>query len=216
MDIYYLQNSIDSTRRYLRTHRDQAVRFIKANIEGIAYFKKHKKESLEVLRKKLRIQSEQERDLKYLEKSYDLLASKYYKQVPYPAPKAIETVLDFVAAEDSKAKGADRRSFVDETIVREIEASGFIKAFSDRRGNVECARIGFHGMTSFLFSPSFFIFHTSSFLRPLTPIINLPYFRAVLWELGWVPQSRHIFDSFYTCPDWVCQAGRSLGSVILD
>lgn len=132
MDIYYLQNSIDSTRSYLRKYRDQAVRFIKANIEGIAYFRKNKKESLEVLRKKLRIQSEQERELKYLESSYHLLASKYYNQVPYPSPKAIETVLDFVAADEPKARGADPKSFVDESIVREIDASGFIKELYEK------------------------------------------------------------------------------------
>jgi len=49
MDIYYLQNTVDSTRSYLRANRSQAVRFVKGLIEGIAYFKKYKKESLDVL-----------------------------------------------------------------------------------------------------------------------------------------------------------------------
>lgn len=132
MDIYYLQNSVDSTRGYLRRQRDQAVRFIKGIIEGIAYFKKNKKESLEVLRKKLRIQSEQERDVRYLESSYNLLAAKYYNQVPYAAPKAIETVLEFIAAEEPKAKGADPKLFIDDSIVKEIEASGFVKSLYDK------------------------------------------------------------------------------------
>jgi len=127
MDIYYLQNSIDTTRGYLRSHRNQAIRFTKGIIEGIAYFKKHKKESLEVLQKKLRIQSAQEKDIKYLEASYNLLATKFYSQVPYASPKAIETSLEFISAEEPKARGADARLFVDESIVREIEATGFIK-----------------------------------------------------------------------------------------
>ena len=128
MGLYYLQGSIDSTRSYLRTHRNEAARFIKATIEGIAYFKKHRQESLEVLRKKLRIQSEQERELKYLERSYDLLAAKYYNPVANPSPKAIETVLDFLAAEEPRARGADPRAFMDDSIVRELDASGFVKA----------------------------------------------------------------------------------------
>jgi NitT/TauT family transport system substrate-binding protein len=127
MDIYYLQNSVDTTRNYLKTHRAQALRFSRALIEGIAYFKKYKKESLDVLQKKLRIQSAQEKDLKYLEASYNLLATKYYSPLPYASPKAIETSLEFIAAEEPKAKGADARLFVDESLVREIEASGFIK-----------------------------------------------------------------------------------------
>jgi ABC-type nitrate/sulfonate/bicarbonate transport system substrate-binding protein len=127
MDIYYLQNSVDTTRSYLKAHRPLALRFAKGLIEGIAYFKKYKKESLEVLQKKLRIQSAQEKDLKYLEASYNLLATKYYSSVPYASPKAIETSLGFIAADEPKAKGADAKLFVDESVVREIEASGFIK-----------------------------------------------------------------------------------------
>lgn len=124
MDIYYLNTMLDTTRAYLRAHRDQARRFIEAFIEGIAYFKKNKKETLEVLRKKLRTDAGGERNL---ERSYDLLASKHYDSVPYPSIKGVETVLDFLARENPKAKGADPKSFVDDSIVREIEASGFIK-----------------------------------------------------------------------------------------
>ena len=128
MEIYYLQNSVDSTRTFLRQKRDQALRFVRGVCEGLAYFKQHKEESIEVLRKKLRIQSEQERDMKYLESSYNLLAGKFYNQVPYALPKSIETVLEFIAADEPKAKGADPKLFVDESIVREVEASGFIKS----------------------------------------------------------------------------------------
>lgn len=132
MDIYYLQNTLDTTRGYLRRHRDQALRFTKGMVEGIAYFKKNKKESLEVLRKKLRIQSEQEKNYKYLESSYHLLASKYYSEIPYPSTRAIQTSLEFLAADEPKAKGADAKSFMDESLIKEIEASGFIKTLYGR------------------------------------------------------------------------------------
>lgn len=127
MDIYYLQNSVDSTRGFLRKQRDQALRFVRALCEGIAYFKKNRKESIAVLQKKLRIQSAQEKDVKYLEASYNLLASKFYNQVPYATPKAVETTLEFISGEEPKARGADPKSFLDESLVREVEASGFIK-----------------------------------------------------------------------------------------
>ena len=132
MDIHYLQNTLDSTRGYLRKNRDQALRFIKGSVEGIAYFKKNKKESLEVLRKKLRIQSEQERNYRYLESSYQLLAAKYYSEIPYPSVRAIQTSLDFLAAEEPLARGADPKMFMDESFVREVEASGLIKALYQR------------------------------------------------------------------------------------
>jgi NitT/TauT family transport system substrate-binding protein len=127
MEIYYLQNSVDSTRSFLRQKRDPTVRFVRAVCEGLAYFKKHKQDSIAVLQKKLRIQSAQEKDIKYLEASYHLLASKFYNQVPYATPKAVETTLDFIAGEEPKAKGADPKLFEDESAVREVEASGFIK-----------------------------------------------------------------------------------------
>ena len=127
LDIIYLQNSIDTTRSYLKRKRDQAVRFVKGYCEGMAYFKKNKRDSIAVMQKKLRIQSAQEKDVKYLEMSYNLLATKFYNQIPYATPKAVETTLDFVGIEDPKAKGADPKQFLDESIVRELETSGFFK-----------------------------------------------------------------------------------------
>ena len=131
MEIYYLQNSVDSTRSYIKRNRDQALRFIKALCEGLAYFRKNKKDSIEVMQKKLRIQSAQERDVKYLELSYNLLADKFYNRVPYATPKAVETTLEFISGEEPKAKGADPKQFMDESLVREVEASGFIKRLYD-------------------------------------------------------------------------------------
>jgi len=125
MDIHYLHQILGSTRSYLRANRDRASRFIRAFVEGIAYFKKNKNESLEVLRKKLRIDPQGE---KHLAKSYELLASSYYDRVPYPSMQGVETVLDFVAKDNPKAKGADPKSFVDSSIVRELDTSGFIKS----------------------------------------------------------------------------------------
>ncbi|MBI4528014.1 MAG: ABC transporter substrate-binding protein [Deltaproteobacteria bacterium] len=125
MDIYYLHQILGSTRSYLRANRDAAGRFIRAFVEGIAFFKKNKRESLEVLRKKLRTDSEGE---KHLEKSYDLLASTYYENIPYPSMQGVETVLDFLAKDNPKARGADPKSFVEDNILKALDASGFIKA----------------------------------------------------------------------------------------
>jgi hypothetical protein len=132
MDIFYLQNTLESSRGYLRKNRDQALRFLKGYIEGIAYFKKNKRESLEIMRKKLRIQSDQERDVRYLELSYNLLATSYYNDVPYASLKGIETVLEFISADDPKARSADPKSFADDSLVREIDASGLIKKFYEK------------------------------------------------------------------------------------
>ena len=84
-----------------------------------------------MLQKKLRIQSAQEKDVKYLEASYNLLANKFYNPTLYAAPKAVETTLEFVATEEPKARGADPKMFVDESLVREVDSSGFLKSLYD-------------------------------------------------------------------------------------
>ncbi len=129
MDIAYLHTMIDTTRGYLRGHRELAVRFVKAFVEGIAYFKKNKEESLNVMKKRLRTDPAGE---KYLEKSYDLLASKYYEKVPYPSLQGVETLLEFIGKDNPKARDADPKSFVDSNIIRDLDTSGFIKALYEK------------------------------------------------------------------------------------
>ena len=123
-DIYYLQTMVATTRSYVKTHRDKAIRFLKGYLEGIAYFKQNRKESLEVLKKKLRLDANQERNL---EKAFDLLNAKYYETIPYPSMRGVETVLGFVEKDNPKARTADPKSFVDESLLREIDQSGFTK-----------------------------------------------------------------------------------------
>ncbi|MGZ8467446.1 MAG: ABC transporter substrate-binding protein [Candidatus Binatia bacterium] len=131
MDIYYLQNTLESTRGFLRKNRDQALKFMKGYIEGIAYFKKNKKESLDIMGRKLRIQSSQERDVRYLEMSYNLMTAAY-SDIPYPSLRAVQSIVDKIAEEDPKVKEREVRSFVDDTLVKELEDSGFIKSLYGR------------------------------------------------------------------------------------
>ena len=128
-DIYYLHTMIASTRSYIRANHDKVSGFLKGFLEGIAYFKHNKKESLEIVRKKLRLNVDQERNL---ERSYDLLVAKYYEPMPYPSLRGVETVLGLVEKDNPKAKGADPRSFVDDSLLREIDTSGFIKGLYQR------------------------------------------------------------------------------------
>ena len=124
MDIYYLHSMIDTTRGYVKTHRDLATRFMKAYIEGIAFFKRNRAESVEVMNKKLRTAPPQ---VKYLERSHTLYSSGYFENAPYPALKGVTSVLEFMGRDNPKARTADPRSFIDSSIVKEIEDSGFIK-----------------------------------------------------------------------------------------
>ena len=128
-DIYYLHTMIATTRSYIKSNRDKLIRYLKGYLEGIAFFKQNRKESLEVVQKKLRLSAAQERDL---ERSFDLLSAKYYEAMPYPSLRGVETVLGFVEKDNPKAKTADPKSFIDDTLLREIDASGFVKGLYQR------------------------------------------------------------------------------------
>ena len=128
-DIFYLHTMVATTRQYIKNNRDKVLRFLRGYVEGIAFVKQNKKESLDIVKKKLRIGPEQERNL---ERSLDLLIAKYYENIPYPSMRGVETVLGFIEKDNPKAKTADPKSFVDDSLLREIEASGFIKKLYDR------------------------------------------------------------------------------------
>ena len=123
-DIYYLHTMIATTRSYIKNNRDKVSRFLKGFLEGLAFVKQHKRESVDVVKKKLRIGPEQERNL---ERSIDLLIAKYYEAMPYPSMRGVETVLGFLEKDNPKAKPADPKSFVDDSLLREIDQSGFVK-----------------------------------------------------------------------------------------
>ena len=123
-DIYYLHTMVASTRQYIKNNRDKVLRYLKGYVEGIAFVKQNRRESVEIVKKKLRLGPDQTRNL---ERSLDLLTAKYYENVPYPSLRGVETVLGFVEKDIPKAKTADPKSFVDDSLLREIEQSGFVK-----------------------------------------------------------------------------------------
>jgi NitT/TauT family transport system substrate-binding protein len=128
-DIYYLHTMLATTRGYIKTNRERVARFLKGYLDGLAFVKQNKRESMDVVKKKLRLGAEQERNL---ERSIDLLSAKYYEQVPYPSIRGVETVLGFVERDNPKAKGADPKSFIDDSLLGEIESSGFISTLYQR------------------------------------------------------------------------------------
>jgi NitT/TauT family transport system substrate-binding protein len=125
LDIQYLQNVLVASRAYLKSHRDIASRFMKGFVEGVAYFKRNKEDSLRILMKKMRIEKGKEN---YLERSYNLYASQYMEAVPSPSLVGIKTVLEFMVKDFPKAKTADPNSFIDNSLIKPLEDSGFIKA----------------------------------------------------------------------------------------
>lgn len=125
LDIQYLQNVSAASRAWVRGHRDAASRFIRGFVEGAAFFKRNKEESMKILMKKMRIEKGKEN---YLERSYQLYAQHYIEAVPYPSLSGTRTVLEFLAKDFPRAKTADPSSFIDNSLIKPLEDSGFIKS----------------------------------------------------------------------------------------
>ncbi|MBI1993226.1 MAG: ABC transporter substrate-binding protein [Deltaproteobacteria bacterium] len=108
-----------TTKSYLSRQRDTVKKVLMALIEATQFFKTHKEESKKILAK----YSRQNNDA-YLENSYTALV-KLYDRVPLITRAGVETQIRDALA---RKPGARLRfeDMADESIVRELERSGFI------------------------------------------------------------------------------------------
>ena len=63
-----------------------------------------------------------------MEETYEVSVNKYLKRVPTPTAEAFRSVIDELAQVNPKAKGQDPTRFYDDSILQELEKSGFINA----------------------------------------------------------------------------------------
>jgi ABC-type nitrate/sulfonate/bicarbonate transport system substrate-binding protein len=122
MKLYSLQSTLSTTRDYLRSNQDQATRFVRAFAEGIAFIKRHKAQSIEVLGKRLRLDPAQD---SYLEKTYMRYSTRYLDRVPYVSTQGVKTLLEYLENQDPQARNAEPQTFLDSSIVQLLESGGF-------------------------------------------------------------------------------------------
>lgn len=119
-DIPFPQLEVITTRAFLKAQPDIVTRYMRAIIEGIHMVKNNPEPSINALRKYLKID-----DRDALEEVYKLY-KELYPPIPHPSPAAIQTQLTWMAERDPRAKNAKPEQFIDGTILREIEKSGFV------------------------------------------------------------------------------------------
>ncbi|HXF76215.1 MAG TPA: ABC transporter substrate-binding protein [Methylomirabilota bacterium] len=120
-DIPFPQLEVITTRAFLKSQPDVATRYLRAVVEGIHAVKNNPEPSIRALAKYLRIG-----DRDALEEVYRLYR-EIYPAVPHPSPAAIQTQLTWMAERDPRAKAAKPEQFIDGTILKEIEKSGFVQ-----------------------------------------------------------------------------------------
>lgn len=120
-EVVYPSMSIVTRRKSVQEDRDTVMRMVRAHVEGIAYFKKHKDFSLKVLSKYLRTN-----DRELLEGSYEIYRQDFIS-VPYPIMTGLEATYDYVAQRKPEIRGRKPEEFMDPSFVAELDKSGFIR-----------------------------------------------------------------------------------------
>jgi hypothetical protein len=90
-------------------------------VEAIHIIKTDKEYAKALFRKNLGVS-----DPEGLERAYHDY-SNIFPQAPYPTPDGVKTMLDDLAPRNPKAGSADPKAFVDQSLIKELDASGFIK-----------------------------------------------------------------------------------------
>lgn len=104
----------------LRKERETFAQFAKGVIEGIHRVKTDREFAIKVLGKMLRSS-----DREILEETYRVF-SALYEKAPYPALEGIQPILDEISTQIPKAKSYKPENFVDVSIVKQLDQSGFI------------------------------------------------------------------------------------------
>jgi NitT/TauT family transport system substrate-binding protein len=119
----YAASGITVRRNFMQQRKDVTVNYVKSIVEAIARVKKDKAFALEVMGKYFR-----SKDKEMLEETYEVASTKYLKRTPFPTAEAFRAVVDELAQVNPKAKGQDPKKFYDDSILQELDKSGFIAA----------------------------------------------------------------------------------------
>jgi NitT/TauT family transport system substrate-binding protein len=121
LKIPFWWNGILSREAIIKTKRPLILKLARAMVEAIHIIKTDKEYAKGLFKKNLGVS-----DPEGLERAYQDY-SAVFPEVPYPTPDGVKTMLDDLAVKNPKAATADPRQFVDQSIIKEIEASGLIK-----------------------------------------------------------------------------------------
>ena len=124
----YPLSTVIVTQKLLRTQESAVRRFLEAHIEAVHRFKTDPSFAMNVIGKYT-----QTTDRSMLEETQRVYASAF-ERVPYPDIEVMKLGLTQVAETNPRVRGVDPKDFVDPRLLREIEASGFVKRLYGEQG----------------------------------------------------------------------------------
>jgi NitT/TauT family transport system substrate-binding protein len=120
--IPFSQGALAVSRGTLESRYDLVRDFVRGHVEAIGVGKRDP-----ALAKRLLAKYTQNDDPDLVDRSYQVWVNALEERA-YPSVAAVQTVLDQRAPENPAARMANPRDFVDDRILRELEASGFLQA----------------------------------------------------------------------------------------
>jgi NitT/TauT family transport system substrate-binding protein len=126
LKIPFWWNAVLTREAIVKAKRPLLLKFTRAMIEATHFNKTNKEEAKAIWGKYLRIT-----DQEALERAWQTYTAAYPDNL-LPTPDGVKTLLDDIAPREPKAATADPRQFVDPSLVREVEATGFVKQLYKR------------------------------------------------------------------------------------
>jgi ABC-type nitrate/sulfonate/bicarbonate transport system substrate-binding protein len=127
LGLTYPHNNIATTDRFIREEPQTVFGFLRAFVEGIAFYRTHKAESVQMIKEFLRVT-----DNAIAEEAYD-----YYSRItpakPYPSAEGLRGVLDEIALSEPAIKNAKVEQFVDASFITRLDQSGFIDSLYKKK-----------------------------------------------------------------------------------
>jgi ABC-type nitrate/sulfonate/bicarbonate transport system substrate-binding protein len=121
LKIPYHVNAVVTREKTVRERRPYVMKVVRAFAEALHFIKTNKEETKALIAKNLKTT-----DPEGLERAYRAYNAAF-PEVPYPNAEGVKTLLDDIAPRTPKAATAEPKSFVDLTLVQELEAAGFFK-----------------------------------------------------------------------------------------
>jgi len=123
LGVPYASTGITVRRSFMAQRRDAVINYVKSILEATARIKKDKPFAIDMMMKYFRT-----KDREMMEETYEVSVNKYLKRMPTPTPEAFRSVVDELAQVNPKAKGQDPKRFYDDSILQELDKSGFVSA----------------------------------------------------------------------------------------
>ena len=120
-------NGIVARRAFIKAQPAIITQYLKAIIKAIAFFKNNRSESIRIMGTYLKISDREVLDQVYAH------YTDVFMTLPLPSMSGTQTLLEWMAQRDPRAKEAKADQFIDATILADIERSGFLSRLESQK-----------------------------------------------------------------------------------